>query len=185
MTSRDRRALRLGLTAVLGGWLLLRALPATVRAAWALDREVRGRAALLAETRASLRGEASLTDSAEIMKRLVVDLAPKIVSGHSPVEAQADLGGRVSLAADRNHLRLLRIDPLPDSTTAGRLRRLTARATLEGDIRGLTGFLQNIARDAAGLTPTGVSILAADPASPDGAPEVLQGKVTVEGWYLP
>lgn len=185
MTPRDRRALRLGLAAVLGGWLLLRGAPRAVTAALALDREVRGRGALLAETRASLRGEAGLADSAEIIRRLLLELAPKVVSGHSPVEAQADLGGRVSLAADRNHLRLLRMEPLPDSITAGRLRRLTARATLEGDIRGLTGFLKSMVQEPTVLTPTRLVVSAADPASPVSASEVLQGEVTVEGWYLP
>lgn len=184
MTGRDRRALVLGGAVVLTALLGLRVLPWTVRKAAAAERGLRERAALLARARADLSETALLRDSAAVLTRAVVRLAPKLLSGDTPAEALADLSGRLNLAASRNQAKLERTDQLADSASAGRLRRVRTRAALESDIRGVVGFLRSVELGDAVLSVEELRIVAPDPSSGDRVPEVLRVEVTVVGWFL-
>ena len=185
MTERDRRALLVGGAAVLGAVLLLRVLPWSARRVLAAEAELRQRAALLARARADLGEAALLRDSAAALGQALVGLAPKILSGGSAAEASADLSGRLNLAASRSAAKLERVDQVSDSTAAGRLRRVRLRATLESDVRGVSGVLRAMEFNEAALSVNELRIVAVDPNSPDRAPEVLRLQVTVAGWFLP
>ncbi len=184
MTSRDRRALVLGSVTVAVGILLFRVLPWTARYAFAEAAGVRQRTALLARARADLAEASGLRDSAVALGQALVGLAPKILSGNSPAEAVADLSGRVNLAASRNQAKLERVDPLTDSTVAGRLHRVALRAAFECDIRGLVGILQALTFGKAALTVRELRVTAVDASSADRIPEVLRVDMTVAGWFL-
>ncbi len=184
MTIRDKRAVQLGLAAVLGALLLLRVIPWGVRRAAAAERELAANEELLARTQVELADQQPLTDSVAQVTQAVVALAPRILSGGVAAEAVADLSGRVNLAATRHRARVDRTDPAPDSLAAGRLTRVTVHATLETDIRGLAEFLQAIAQDPAVLSVDDLHLVANDPASADAQPEVLRVDVTVRGWFL-
>jgi len=184
MTIRDKRALQLGFAVVACAVLLLRVIPWGVRRAVAAERELAASEELLARTRAELADEQPLTDSVARVTQAVVALAPRILSGGSTAEAIADLSGRVNLAATRHHAKLERTDPVTDSLGAGRLQRTAVRATLETDVWGLAEFLAAIAQDPAVLTADQLHVVANDPASGDGQPELLRVEVTVRGWYL-
>jgi len=184
MTARDRRALLIGGGIVLGAVLLLRVLPWTVRSALAAEAGLRQRAALLARARVDLAAASELRDSAVELGRALVGLAPKILSGNSAAEAVADLSGRVNLAASRYQAKLERVDPLADSTVAGRLHRVALRAAFECDIRGLVGVLQALTFGKAALAVRELRVTAVDAGSPDKNPEVLRVEMTVAGWYL-
>ena len=121
---------------------------------------------------------------AGVLTRAVVGLAPKLLSGDTPVEALADLSGRLTLAASRNQAKLERTDQLTDSLVAGRLRRVRVRTALESDIRGVMGFLRAIELGDAVLSIEDVRIVAADPNSGEQVPEILRVEVTVTGWFL-
>lgn len=184
MTGRDRWALQLGVLAVAGAVLVLRAIPWGARRALTAERELAATQELLARTRADLEEEQPLADSVARVTQAVVALAPRILSGRSAAEAVADLSGRVNLAATRHHARLDRTDAAPDSASAGLLARVAVRATLETDVRGLAEFLQTVAQDAAVLSADQLHVVATDPGSADNRPEVLRVEVTVRGWYL-
>ena len=184
MTARDRRALVIGGGVVLAAFLLLRVLPWTVRSALAAKVGLRQRAALLARTRADLAEASGLRDSAVALGQALVGLAPKILSGNSVAEAVADLSGRVNLAASRNQAKLERLDPVTDSTVAGRLHRVALRAAFECDIRGLVGVLQALTFGKAALAVRELRVTAVDAGSTDKNPEVLRVDMTVAGWFL-
>jgi type II secretion system (T2SS) protein M len=184
MTSRDRRALVVGGFSVALALLLLRVLPWTVRSALAAEAGLRQRAALLARARADLAEASVLRDSAIELGQALVGLAPKILSGNSTAEAVADLSGRVNLAASRSQAKLERVEPLTDSTVAGRLRRVALRAAFECDIRGLVGMLEAFTFGKAALAVRELRVTALDAGSPDRLPEVLRVEMTVAGWFL-
>ncbi len=184
MTQRDRRALAVGGAVVLAAVLLLRVLPWSVRRVLAVERDLRARAALLARARADLGEGGALRDSAAALGQALVGLAPKILSGGTAAEAAADLSGQVNHAAAANQVKLDRLDPVPDSAGAGRLRRATLRAAVECDVRGLAGMLQALELGKTVLAVRGLRVTAVDVGSPDRNPEVLRVELTVTGWYL-
>jgi len=184
MTERDRRALVLGGAVLAGAVLLLRVLPWGVRSALAAEVGLQQRAALLARAHADLADANGLRDSAVALGQALVGLAPKILSGNSVAEAVADLSGRVNLAASRNQTKLERVDPLTDSTVAGRLHRAALRAAFECDIRGLVGLLQALSLGKAALAVRELRVTAVDADSPEKSPEVLRVELTVGGWFL-
>jgi len=184
MTQRDLRALKLGGSVVLAGFLLLRAVPWAVRRAVAAGRGLQERTAVLVRVRSDLADAPLLRDSAGVLTRAVVSLAPKLLSGDTPAEALADLSGRLNLAASRNRAKLERTDQLSDSALAGRLRRVRVRAALESDIRGVMSFLRALELGDAVLSVEELRIVASDPNAGDGTPEVLRVEVTVTGWFL-
>lgn len=184
MTERDRRALFLGGAVTVGAFALLRVLPWTARSALAAESTLRERAVLLARARASLADASSLRDSAAALGVALVGLAPKILSGGTAAEATADLSGRVNLAVAGHQAKLDRVDPLPDSARAGRLRRATLRVAFECDVRGLAGVLQALEFGKAALAVRELHVAAVDPSSRDLSPEVLRVDLTVTGWYL-
>ena len=184
MTDRDRRALILGGSAVIGAVFVLRVLPWGIRSALAAEAGLQQQAALLARARADLAEASGLRDSAVQLGHALVALAPKILSGNSVAEAVADLSGRVNLAASRNQAKLERADPQADSAVAGRLHRVALGAAFECDIRGLVGMLQALTFGKAALTVRELRVTTVDASSADRSPEVLRVDMTVAGWFL-
>ena len=184
MIARDRRALLFGGAMVLAAVVALRVAPWGIARAVAAEGELRERATLLARARADLADAPLLRDSAGVLTRAVIGLAPRLLSGDTPTEALADLSGRLTLAASRSQAKLERTDQLADSTAAGRLRRVRVRTALESDIRGVVGFLRAIELGDAVLSIEDARILAADPTSGEQVPEILRVEVTVTGWFL-
>src|SRR5437879_437560 len=174
MTRRDRRALIVGGASVLTAVLAFRVLPWCIGRALGAERDLREKGTLLARARADLADGPLLGDSAGVLTRAVVGLAPKLLSGDTPAEALADLSGRLHLAASRNQVKPERTDQLTDSMVAGRLRRVRVRTALESDIRGFTGFLRAIELGDAVLSVEELRIVASDPNSSEAMPEVLR-----------
>lgn len=184
MTDRDRRAVIVGIGAVVIALLVLRVLPWSVRTTLAAQAGMREQAALLGRARVDLAEAAVWRDSAAELGQALVGLAPKILSGNSSADAVADLSGRVNLAASGHQARIERLDPVPDSTSAGRLHRATLRVAFECDVRGLVGVLEALELGKPVLSVRELRVVPVDPASPDKAPEVLRVEVTVRGWFL-
>jgi hypothetical protein len=184
MTPRDRRALRMGSLVVLGTVVLLRILPWAVRTSLSAVDTLRVRRTLLARTVADLQSLPVLEDSAETLTKALVAIAPRLLSGHGDGEAMAELQGRLSYLASTNHLKLDRVDPVLDSTTAGNLRRLTVDAVFEGDIRGAAGLLRALTGDITAMVPLRIRIVATDPASSARLPETLRLELRLTAWAL-
>ncbi len=184
VTPRDRRALLVGGVIVAGAVLALRGLPWGVRLATGAHAGLRDRADLLARTRQELASLSKLRDSAAVLTQAFVALAPQVLSGSTPAEAEADLSGRMSLAASRAPARVDRLDPLADSSGVGRLGRARVRAVFETDVRGLIAFLRAIDASDEVLMLDELRVVAPEPGAPDRGPEVLKVEVTVSGWYI-
>ena len=120
----------MGGSVIVSAVLLLRVAPWAFKTADAAGAELRERTVMLAHARSDLAEAPLLRDSAGVLTRAVIGLAPKLLSGDTPAEALADLSGRLNLAASRNQARLQRTDQLPDSMAAGRLRCMRVRTVL-------------------------------------------------------
>jgi hypothetical protein len=184
VSGRDRRALMIGGAVVCGAVLLLRVLPWGVRSVLGAETGLRERATLLARARADLVDAGVLRDSAVQLSQALVGLAPKILNGTSVAEAVADLSARVNMAVSAHQAKLERVDPLPDSLRAGRLRRVALRAAFECDVRGLAGVLEALEFGKIALSLRELRVTAVDAGSADKIPEVLRVEMTVAGWYL-
>lgn len=184
MTPRDRRALLMGGLVVAAAVLGLRVLPWGVKRATAAHALLSERAVLLARTRDELASLPKLRDSAAVLTQALVALAPQVLSGSTPVEAAADLSGRMGLAASRAPARVDRVDPMPDSTGAGRLGRVRIHALFETDVRGIIAFLRSIDAGEEVLMLDELRIVALDPGAPDRGPEILKVEVTISGWFI-
>jgi hypothetical protein len=185
VTPRDRRALIWGGAAVLGAVFVLRALPWTIRAVAALRAEATERLETVARAQDVLAGAGVTRDSLAQALGAVVDLAPRLVDGVTAAEAQASLSGLVSLAASRHALRVVRLDPLPDSAGDGVFNRVAVHVELEGDVAGLTRFIGAVERGDPLLTLPALSVQAPDPGARLNAPEQLKIEATIAGLYLP
>jgi len=184
MTARDRRALVIG-AAVIGTAVLgLRVVPWAVRRAVTTRAELREQAGLLARGREEITAAPLLRDSAAVLMRALVGLAPQLLGGGTAAEASADLSARVNLAASHAPAKLERVEGLADSAAAGRLGQARVRAVLETDVRGLVAFLRAIEVGDLVLAVEDLSVVVPDPGSTDRVPEVLKVEVTVTGWYL-
>jgi hypothetical protein len=185
MTPRDRRALIWGGTAILGAVLLLRVLPWTIRAVSAVRAEAADRVHTVARANEVLVGAPATRDSLARALGAVIALAPRLVDGRTAADAQATLSGLVSLAASRHSLRIVRIDPLPDSAGEGAFNRVAVHVELEGDVSGLTRFLRAVETGEPLLTLPALSVQATDPVGRPNAAEQLRIEATVAGLYLP
>jgi hypothetical protein len=184
MTARDRRAVLIGGGAIAGAWFLLRALPLGVHAVGRLRAHAIETQATVARAREVLAAAPSVKDSLIQTLNAIVALAPKLVEGKSPAEAQASLSAFLNAAAARHGLRVTGLDPLPDSAV-GVLAGVGVHAVLEGDVREVAGFLRAIETGDPVLTVPTLSISAPDPMSRAGIPEVLRLDFEVAGLFLP
>ena len=184
MTSRDRRALRIGGGVVLAGLLCFRALPAVWRGWRAGHEELLAQRELLDRADHALGLLDSIESRAGRTQQQLIALAPRLVSGQTDAEAQADLNGRLALHANHERTRLLRADPVIDSGRVGELHRVRLRLVVESDWSGLVGFLKSVVADPAVLRITSVAVRGAEIPTMTSGPEVLTGEVEVTGWYL-
>ncbi|HEX4561618.1 MAG TPA: type II secretion system protein GspM [Gemmatimonadales bacterium] len=181
--ARDRRTFLLGLVAVAAA-LVLRGVPLVARGFAALRDRAAAQTATLARVEdVLLRGPAGRDSLTEAL-RAIVALAPDLVEGTSPADAQASLSGLVSMVASRHALKVVRTDALPDSGE-GVFHRVSLHAELEGDASGVTGFIASLETGEPILTVNTLSLETPDPVPHPRASEVLHLSVDVSGAYLP
>ena len=130
-----------------------------------------------------MRGPAVRDSMAQTFQEIVA-LAPDLVEGEASADAQASLSGLVSLAANRGALKIVRVDPLPDSA-AGPFHRVALHVEFEGDMSGLTGLLGTLETHAPILTISAFSLETPDPVPHPRMSEVLHVAMDVSGYYLP
>ena len=183
MTPRDRRAMVLGAGLVVAAFLGLRVLPRALRDVRDRRERLAAQKELLLRTRVEIRAASSLVDSAATLQRRLVAFAPAILVGRRESDAVADLARRVGVAATEQRVRLVRTVVIPDSTHAGRLRRVTVQASLEGDARGALCVLARLDAGNA-VNVTEARLTAMDPGSAPAMPEVITSELVVRGWYI-
>jgi hypothetical protein len=184
MTPRDRWAVLAGVAAVAVAVVALRLAPMAGAQLRSAREDLEARAGLLARMRADLRDTARLQDSAEVVRHHMAVLAGRFLSPDSQAEAATALGALVSMAAERQRVRVSRTEVVVDSAYAGLARRVSLRATLESDTAGLLRMLRVLAGGPTVLV-VGDLRVAADPPPAPAAPELLHTEITVRGWYLP
>ncbi len=184
MTPRDRRAVLTGVATIAVAVVALRLAPMAGAQLRSAREDLEARAGLLARMRADVRDTARLRDSAEVVRRRMGGLAEQLLSPDSQAEAATALGALVSMAAERQRVRVSRTEAIADSAYAGLAHRVSLRATLESDTAGLLGMLRVLASGPAVLSVGDLRVAADAPPAP-AAPELLHTEITVRGWYLP
>lgn len=183
MTNRDRRALALGVVVITTA-LILRILPLASRALQQLRHDVAERGVLVQRMRSDVREVGALTDSAALVRRRFVALAPRILTGGTEAEAIANLTSRLGVILAAHDATFGRADAITDSTRVGWLRRVTVRLVFESDLSGVLASLNATAHEPAVLAVSSVHLNASDPTSADPAPEIIAAEATVSGWFL-
>lgn len=184
MTIRERRVVIWGGVLVVGAVLALRVIPRTLRAVETLRVSTAEQVALRARAHSLLESREPIGDSLRQAFRQIVALAPRLVDGISGTEAQASLSSLLSMAAGRHAIRVVRVDPLPDSAI-GVFNRVSIHAELEGDIRGLSGLLRAIETRDPLLTVNALTVTVAETPGAPGQPEILRIELSVSGYYVP
>lgn len=184
MTARERRVLTWGGAVIIGAVLMLRVIPQSVSAVATLRESTHEHITLHARAMEVLESRESVRDSLRRVLGDIVALAPKLIDGVSQPEAQASLSSLMSLAAGRQGVRVLRVDPLPDSAV-GVFNRVSIHAELETDIRGLTRLLRALEIGRPLLTVTLRAVTASETGTGPNQPEVLRIEMQVAGYYVP
>jgi Type II secretion system (T2SS), protein M subtype b len=184
VTSRDFRALRRGGAIIVATLLVLRGGPWAVRSLRHLRERAIAQAKTAAQAREVLMSASAVRDSLGSVLGAIVGLAPELVDGHSEAEAAASLSGVLNLQASQRHIRVVRLDPLPDSGV-GVFGRVTVHAELEGDVGGLAGLLKTIEAGESLLSVSTLVVTAPDPIVRGNSPELLHVELDVSGYYLP
>jgi hypothetical protein len=146
--------------------------------------ELAGRRELLRRAESALEGFSVLEHRGADTRARFVALAPRLIAGGTEAEAFADLNGRLALIANRERTRLLRADPISDSTREGAIRRVRLRLEIESDWGGVVGFLRGTVADPAVIRVTAVTLRGTEVPVLTNGPEVLTAQVEVAGWYL-
>lgn len=183
MTPQDRRAVRLGATVVLVAALLLRVGPWTLQSTRdRLDR-LEAREEAVASARMNLALLPALEDSARTLRLALTASGSRMLSAASAMDADAVFTTVLTQLATASGLTVAEAGPVPDSVTAGRLRRRSAHLTLEGDIRGLSEYLLRLQRQDAALVPARLQVASVEGNAGPG-PERLRIEMRLWAWFL-
>lgn len=184
MKAIDRRALAWGGLVTLTAAIVLRIIPLSIRAVTSLRVETADRLLTLSRAQEVLEGARDTRDSLALALSSIVALGPRLVDGSSAADAQVSLSDIVSFTASRHAMRIVRLDPLPDSTADGVFSQVAIQVELEGDIAGLARFLGTVETGDPLLTVPALSVQARDLDHTNG-PEALKIEATIVGLYLP
>lgn len=191
MSTRDRRAIGVGGVVIFVSMILSRGVPAL--RGWS-ESSVASARELVAEAeraRRSVMGASALADTMRVRSERFVALAPALLDGGSPATAGATLASIISGAAAASDARLGSVQIRIDTTardSSGRVRRAFARvslrASLTADVRGLSKFLLSLERGLTMLAIDELSITQPEPGADGTRPETLQVDLVVAGLAL-
>ena len=191
ISRRDRRALSLGIIAIVGGLGLARGVPA-VRG-WS-TMSVASASEVVAEAERAhrtVKGASALADTMSARSARFVALAPSLLDGASVATASATLASLVSGAAAASNAKLGSVQLAPaaaardSSGTAPRaFARVSVRASLTADVRGLSQFLLALERGPTLLSVEEISVTQAEPGAERTRPEILHVDLVVAGLAL-
>lgn len=182
---RDRRALQWGAAAIILAILGFRVVPGAVAEGRRYLERLGARRELLARGRADLADLPQLEAAAPALTARVAAMASRVLASGSDAEATATLAATLAQLAAVARLAPGQVAPLPDSASAGDLRRVSAHLSLEGDIQGLAEFLDRLGRHPIPIVPTRLRVMAPDPRGVAPGPERLRVELEVHAWYLP
>lgn len=184
MMRRDRRAATLGLAIVIAALLVLRGVPAALRAEHTLRSKVEEKTSLAMRLRAETAALPTLEDSAKALQSALVRLAPQLIAGTTAIEGQAELSVVLRSLAEGLGAQVERVTAVPDSASAGSLARVRVRLEGESDARGIAQFLAAVKRHPTVLEVVSLRLMALEPGSPGTVAERVRIEIVVQGWLL-
>lgn len=182
MTGRERIVVRAGAALVAVG-VTARVILALVQWSGAIGDRVRLAREVVARQEALIETLPELERRADSLKTRVLALADRLVPGRTEPEAQAELLARVESAIVHSGATVELSDAVPDSVGFGRLRRVTARAVWQSDLRGVLRLMRQLEFGPTLLTVEQVRLSLSQVVVP-GQAEQIRADMVVEGWYL-
>lgn len=181
LSTRDRRALILGVSTIAAIVVAARVLPAWRR--WETTAQTSADAAAvgLARSRADILGQRVARDSLGARRARLDSLRTAWLDGDTPAAAGAALAGRVSREGERAGVTIGALDIRVDTAGDGVFIPVRVQATATGDIQGIANFLAGLETDRVDLSIRALSIDAADGAAAANQPELLKADLTIEG----
>jgi hypothetical protein len=179
--SRDRRALVAGVVVILLLLAFARGLPALRR--WQAD--VRDSSAALtqeaARARMTVARERTTRDSLAARQQRFIALAPLLLRGETPAMGSATLASLISTAATAASVRLGPVQvKAVDTAARGVFSRVSVRAEITGDVRGVSAFLSTLERGPTLVAVRELTIAQLEPAAAADRAEALRVTVAVE-----
>jgi hypothetical protein len=189
LSARDRRALSIGVVIVGGAVLIGRGLPAL--RAWSDASIASAREAIVEVHRAELSvwGARALTDTMQARTARFLALAPALVDGTSAATAGATLASLLSGAAATADAKLGSVqvrtdDSVRDSSVTVTFPRVSIRASLTADVRGLGKLLVALERGPTLVSIEELAVTQPEPGADGGRPEALQVELVIGGLAL-
>jgi hypothetical protein len=189
LSGRDRRALSIGVVVVAGGVLIGHGLPAL--RAWSDASIASAREAVVEVHRAELSvwGASALTDTMKARTARFLALAPALIDGTSAATAGATLASLFSGAAATADAKLASVqvradDSARDSSRTRTFPRVSIRASLTADVRGLAKLLVALERGPTLLNIEELAVTQPEPGADGSRPEVLQVELVIGGLAL-
>jgi hypothetical protein len=181
VSTRERRVVLAGAATVFALIAGTRGIPA-----WLAWKEERFESAVelvakAARAQTHVRDLEATLDTLERRRSRFEALAPVLVGVGSPTAGAGALASLVSGAAQAAGVQLGSIQVRTDTASARTMKRVSIRANVVGDVRGITALLLAIEQGPALLAVRELSITQPDPAAPDDRPEALQMELVVEG----
>jgi hypothetical protein len=177
------------LVVVAGGVLIGRGLPEL--RAWSDASIASAREAVVEVHRAelSVRGAGALTDTMQARTARFIALAPALIDGTTAATAGATLGSLLSGAAATAGAKLGSVqvradDSMRDSSGTGTFPRVSIRASLTADVRGLAKLLVALERGPTLLSIEEVAVTQPEPGADGSRPEVLHVELVIGGLAL-
>jgi len=181
LAPRDRRALSLGIVAVMGTLLVAGGVPRwraweaeSLDLAWYADSRLGG-------VVQALRDSAAIADSLQGLRAGYLALAPGLLGGRSAATAGAEMLGLISLAATRAGLRVESLQATGDSAAGRAFVRVAVRGDLTGDVLALAGFLAAVEGGPHRFSLRELSIDQPEPGRPGDQAETLRIRFVAEG----
>lgn len=138
----------------------------------------------LAAAREELAEAPFTRDSLGARAQRLVALAPRLIAGRTPAEAAADLSSLVTGLAAEQQVRVIRMNPLPDSGSP-LFTRVGLRIDAQGDVGGLARWLSALEEGQRLLAVREIAVTAPEPTAPATRPEALHAELTIVGWAAP
>lgn len=184
MTARDRRTLVVGVCVVAAGGAV-RAIPVGWR--W-LDRHtIAARAAAVDAVRSeqSVRQLPQTRAELALIKSQLGRYDSATVHGDAPAAAGAELAELVSSAATAAEASITSVQLMPVRDSNGALGRVSARASVTGDLEALAIFLEGMEAGPEIVAIRALSITQPEANLPATRREMLRAEIEVEALYRP
>ena len=146
LTQRDKRALTIGGVVILGVFLYLYVIsPFLINNGNGSD-EIDAQRGLLAKYRRTIAMEDRYQSALDQRKELGIDVSGRLISGHTPALAAAELSSLIRRFAEDTNVHINRENVNPAKQT-GSHQKISLQLSISSDVIGLRDFLYQIQND--------------------------------------